>query len=265
MTNTLRNLSIGLATALLAACGGGSGTNAALSHNFNYGAPMAPTTSEQTAASSAQTSLSTTASFNSSANANTGASVIGFAASLDSLVFGSTGLSMAPVGTDLRGALIAADFSTCSTVVGGTVTFSNCTQTSGSYTLTLNGTISSAAAGMVTWNVTATFSGTVTGGSINFTLHESGNLDVTSTKVTGNALADISASGSVNGQSFSIGVSSAVIIDVTYQTTPTSCVTSGTVEVKRVWTQKPSGLNVADAGVKITWTGCNMYTVAHSQ
>src|SRR5438105_603883 len=52
-----------LATLALAACGGGAG-NAALSKTFNYGAPQAPSTAEQTAASSAQsTTVSSTSTF----------------------------------------------------------------------------------------------------------------------------------------------------------------------------------------------------------
>ena len=32
-----------------------------------------------------------------------------------------------------------------------------------------------------------------------------------------------------------------------------------------LWTQKPSGAGFADAGVKLAWTGCNAFQVAHSQ
>src|SRR5260370_1970929 len=63
--------------AVLAACGGSSG-NAALSRSFNYGASQAPSTSEQSAASSAQTSLSQTASFSSAPDGTKGQPIIGF-------------------------------------------------------------------------------------------------------------------------------------------------------------------------------------------
>ncbi len=83
----------------------------------------------------------------------------------------------------------------------------------------------------------------------------------------GNATSDFGGSVSASGQTVSFGFATAVVIDVTLQTTPTVCVTSGTIEVKRVWTAKPngaSGAGFADAGVKLTWSGCNAVTVAHS-
>ena len=46
-----------------------------------------------------------------------------------------------------------------------------------------------------------------------------------------------------------------------------ACVTGGSVEVKRVWTARPAGSTAADfkdVAAKITWTGCNALTVAHS-
>ena len=43
--------------------------------------------------------------------------------------------------------------------------------------------------------------------------------------------------------------------------------TAGNLEVKRVWTQRPAGATgkeFADVAVKLNWTGCNAFTVAHS-
>src|SRR5713101_320013 len=128
MTTTLKNVSAALCVALLAACG--SSGDAALSKSFNYGAAVAPTSSEQTAASSAQTSLSSTASFSSTPDVNKGVAIVGFAETMSTLALGSSGFGVAPPGTDLRGALrSAADYSTCSTVTGNTVTFTNCSET----------------------------------------------------------------------------------------------------------------------------------------
>ena len=45
------------------------------------------------------------------------------------------------------------------------------------------------------------------------------------------------------------------------------CVTAGTVEVKRVWSERPygaTGPDFADVAVKLTWTGCNTVTKQHS-
>jgi hypothetical protein len=57
------------------------------------------------------------------------------------------------------------------------------------------------------------------------------------------------------------------VVDLTWQPSP-FCVTSGSVEVKRVWTDKPQGATgpaFADVGVKLTWSGCNAFQVAHSR
>jgi hypothetical protein len=265
MTTTLKSLSAAVCVALLAACGGGG--NAALSRTFTYGAATTPSTTEQSAAATAQTDLSSTTSFSSAADVNKGAAVVGFADSMATIAFGSSVLAVAPNGTNLRAALRAADFSACSAVSGNTVTFTNCVETYSSFSLTLNGTIT-ASAGTVTWNVNATFSGSQNGATFSVALHESGTLTVTSTKVTGDALVEISASASSNGQSASVAASNAVILDVTYDSGCATNVTGGGVEVKRVWTQKPSGASgsiYSDAGVKFTWPNCGNLTVQHSQ
>ena len=91
---------------------------------------------------------------------------------------------------------------------------------------------------------------------------------MTASKITGNATSDFGGTVSGQGQSIGFGVATAAVVDLTYQTTPSCCVTGGTVEVKRVWTQKPQGATgpqFADLGVKLTWSGCNAFQVAHSQ
>ena len=156
--------------------------------------------------------------------------------------------------------------SACATVTSTSVTFSNCTDTESGLTTTFNGSIS-VAAGAVTWGLTLTLSGTQDSTTVNLNMHLSGKMTVTATKVTGNSLTEFSGSASANGQSVSFGLDNAAIVDLTYQSSPNFCVTAGSVEVKRVWTTKPSGASgsaYADAGVKLTWTGCGAFTVAHS-
>jgi hypothetical protein len=256
------------AIALLAACGGSG--NAALSKSFNYGAPQAPTTAETSAASSAQANLASTTSFSAGADATKGAAIAAFADTLASAALGGTAFGLAPpssaaIGSALRS---AADFSTCTTVTANTVTFNNCSQLEGSYTFTLSGSIS-ATAGSVTWNISGGFSGTDQQGvTVAINLHQSGTFTVTATKVTGHSTSEIGGSVSSQGQTISFGLAIAALVDLTYQTTPSYCVTSGAVEVKRVWTQLPAGATgpeFADAAVKLTWTGCNAIQVAHSQ
>src|SRR5205823_13506914 len=104
--------------------------------------------------------------------------------------------------------------------------------------------------------------------TFNLSIHQSGNIAVTATTIKGNAVSDFGGTVSGQGQTVSFGLATAVIADLTYQSTPSYCVTGGTVEVKRVWTQKPqgaSGAAFADLALKLSWTGCDQFTVAHSQ
>src|SRR5205807_8959438 len=113
------------------------------------------------------------------------------------------------------------------------------------YNVTLNGSIT-ATANSVTWGISASFSGTDQGYSINMGMHYSGTMAVTATKITGNGLFDIGISVSGNGQSASAGMATAALVDLTYQSAPSFCITNGSVEVKRVWTARPAGSSAAD-------------------
>jgi hypothetical protein len=253
---------------LCAACG--SSGNAALSKNFTYGAPQAPTSTESAAAASAQTSLGDAASFSSSASIDKGVAVFGFADALASAALGDSGLgAVAPRAAANAGQALrsAADFSTCGTISGNTVTFSNCTNDDFGFHMTLNGSIT-ATAGKVSWDISSGFSGSEQNVSFNVGFHQAGGFTVTDTGLNGDATSEASVSASGNGQSASLGVAQAVIVGLTWQTVNQQfCVNSGNVEVKRVWTAKPGqgGDLYKDAGVKINWTACNApVQVAHS-
>jgi hypothetical protein len=254
--------------ALLAGCGSSSG-NAALSKSFSYGAPQAPSASEQAAASSAQASLSDATAFASAPDGTKGAAVASFVDELAAAALGSSPLGIAAPAPATRTRLVTrAATSDCAIVSGNTVTFKNCTETDSGFTITLNGSIS-ASAGSVTWDVSGGFSGTdaASGVSINLNIHDAGTIAVTSTTVKGSATSEFSGSVSAQGQHASFGLDTAAVVDMTYQTTPSYCVTSGTVEVKRVWTERPqgaSGPDFADVAVKLTWSGCDAVQVAHS-
>jgi hypothetical protein len=269
MRTTWTKLSAAASIALAAACGGsGNGTNAALSKSFTYGPPAAPTTSETTAANSAQGNLADTKSFGATPSAAKGAAIVSFADSLAILALGGAAVPIrGPSSSDIQSAMRnAIDVSTCTTSTANSVTFNNCTIIESGFTITLNGSIS-VTANVVTWAITGGFSGTNQGVTVNVVNHQSGTLTLTDTTVKGNAVSDFGGSVSGNGQSVNFGLATAVVIDVTYQSAPTVCVTSGTIEVKRVWTTKPNGATgpaFADLAVKLTWSGCNIVTVAHS-
>jgi hypothetical protein len=261
-------ISAAFSIALAAACGGSAGGNAALSKSFSYGAPTTPTSSETAAASSAQTNLADTKSFSSAPSGAKGAAIVSFADSLAILALGGAAIPMrGPSSSDIQRAMRnAMDVSTCTTSTATSVTFNNCQITESGFTITLNGNIS-VAGNSVTWAITGGFSGTSSGYTVNVVHHQSGTLALTDTSVKGNAVSDFSGSVSGSGQNTNFGLATAVVIDVTYQSAPTVCVTAGSVEVKRVWTTKPNGAtgpDFADLGVKLTWTGCNAVQISHS-
>jgi hypothetical protein len=253
------------AVALLAGCGGSG--SAALSRTFNYGAPQAPSAAEQSAATSSQSSLSDAAAFSAAPDGSKGASVVAFVDQLASAVLGAAPTGMAaPTPASARSMVSSAVASDCTVVSGDNVKFTNCTQTDSGFTLTLNGTISSKA-GTVTWDVSGAFSGANATATVSLNLHQQGTMTVTAGTIKGHGTSDFNGSASSGGQSASFGLSTAAVVDLAYQSAPAYCVTSGTVEVKRVWTERPqgaSGPDFADAGVKFTWTACGAFTVAHS-
>ncbi|TMA16753.1 MAG: hypothetical protein E6J86_02415 [Deltaproteobacteria bacterium] len=270
MTFTRRNIPIRCCLVLLAACGGGGGGssgNAAASKTFNYGAAQPPTAQEQAAAVSTQSVVSDTAAFGSAPDGAKAVVIVGMASDLAASALGGAlipGRSLP--GTGLRQARSTATVADCATKSGNTITFTNCTETESGITVTVNGSVT-AKNGTVSWDVTAVVSGTDSGVTVNATLHESGSLTVTATKVTGNAVLDLSGSVSNGQKTVNFGVAVAAVVDLTYQSNP-ACITAGTLEVKRVWTQVPegaSGSEFANAGVKLTWSSCNTFVVARSQ
>jgi hypothetical protein len=252
-----------VASLVLASCGGGG--NAAISKTFNYSAAQAPNANEQSAATSAQGAVSTTSTFNTTPDSNNASLIIGLADELAVSALGGSPVGASPIAQDprLRHAMRNAVTADCTVVTATSVTFSNCTEMESGYSFTLSGNIT-AAAGTVTWDIHGAFTGSNNGISINLNLHQSGALTVTSTTVVGQALSEMSGSVSGQGQTVSFGLDTAAMVNLTYNQT---CVTSGTLEVKRVWSERPqgaSGPDFADVAVKLTWTGCNTIQVQHS-
>ncbi len=252
------------ASLAIVSCGGGGG-NAAISKTFNYGTAQAPSTSEQTAAVSAKSSVTASSSFGSSPDGTKATTIASLADDLAASALGSVAVATGvPQNPQLRQAMrTAATAPACTTATATTVTFNNCTDTQSGFSFTLNGSVS-ASNNSITWNITGGFAGVNQGVSFNVNIHQSGTLTVTPTTVTGSALSEIGGSASGNGQSISFGVSTAALVDLTYNAT---CVTSGSIEVKRVWSPRPNGATVAqlpDVAIKLTWTGCDAVQVQHS-
>jgi hypothetical protein len=252
-----------LALLALASCGGGG--NAALSKSFNYGAAQAPTSSEQLAATSAQGAVSSSATFGSAPDSVTASAIVGLADELAASALGGSALAAAgvPEQPHVRGALRTAVTAECTTVTATSVTFNNCQDSDVGYTFTLNGTVS-ASNGKIDWDIHGSYSQSDQGLNVNLGLHQSGTLTVTATTVVGHSASELSGSVSLGPQSTNFGLDTAAMVDLTYNP---DCITAGTVEVKRVWSERPAGAtgpDFADAAVKLTWTGCNTVQVQHS-
>ncbi len=117
----------------------------------------------------------------------------------------------------------------------------------------------------MTWDITAAGTITVSTGSVSFRLHESGTLTITDSTVTGNMLLEVSMKVTSGGQSASVGYSEALVLNLTYQQDPL-CITNGTLEAKRVWSNRGGApkTSLPDAAAKVTWTGCGVGTIARS-
>ena len=260
----VQKAAVALASVVLVSCGGGGG-NAALSKTFSYGAAQAPTTAEQTAATSAKSSVTASSSFGATPDGTKATTIVSLADDLAASALGSVAVAAGvPQSAQLSHALrSAATVPACTTTTATSVTFTNCTDTESGFSFTLNGTISSTN-NVLTWDITGGFAGSDQGVTFNVNIHQSGSLTVTATTLSGNGLSEISGSASGSGQTINFGVSTAALINLTY--TPT-CVTSGTIEVKRVWSPRPNGATAAqlpDVAVKLTWTGCDTISVQHS-
>ena len=263
---TIARIAAAALLASLAACG--KSGNAALEKQFNYGAPVAPTAAETSAANGAQTNLNNAKALSTQADATKGFALIEFADSLAGSALGDTGIgglrATESITQPLRDA--AAGLDTCATVTATSVTFNNCTVSESGFNVSISGNVT-VNNKTVTWDIHGTFSGSDNGITFNINHSQSGSFSVTDTKITGQSISDFGGNISGQGQSIDFGLATAALVDLTYQTSPNFCVTSGNVEVKRVWSKRPngaSGAQFADAGVKINWTGCGAITVAHS-
>ena len=278
---------IGLALALgaaLAACGGGNHGNAAAGKTFTYDAPVTATGSEASAIDASVTSAQGLAS---SPDESAAQSFADFSAVTSALLGGDpVGLPTAvSPGADARTALFVArragvaatsgSFQNpgCVTKTLTSVTLSGCkvvaTEADGTtLTVTADGSLA-AALDTLTWDLTVGvgLSGSPQGLVVNGSVHDSGKVTVTSTTAIGAMRREVNVTASASGQSASLGMDESLDFDVTHDPA-LHCVTGGTLEAKRVWTQRPQGASTAqlqDRGAKVTWTGCGIATVAFSK
>lgn len=275
--------------AVLGACGGGGGGgggNAAVDRTFTYGSSASVSSTQ---ASALQTQLSSVTAMQGSSWEPTEAA--GFQ-SLNSALLGDSSVPSFGAGQrsaaaivasgarDLgaqlgvaRAALTSASFDnpSCLQETPTSVTLTACrfsgqdTSEGMSFTALVNGHFNvNAGRDAVDWDMTMTMTVTGQGASGGASLHYSGNLALTASTIKGTMLAEMSVNATGNGQTVAIGLSESLAIDLGYQSTPTLCATSGTLEAKRVWTQRPQGASATqlpDRAAKVTFTGCGSATI----
>jgi len=247
---------------VLAACGGdddAGGSNAAIDTNFDYGDPTEASAGQETVLQSALSSIASLGDTPSASAAVTFATITTVTYTL-----------LGAPGTAAAARLIASgppatSFADeeCISVTDTTITFDHCEYSADGITSIIDGTFTVAAGGTLTWDFDSTTSAEISGYSSDIHLHDSGEVTADESTIRGNMLAELSATTTGGGTSFSLELSEALLLDLTYQVDPL-CVTDGTLEARRVWTRIPDGYPAAataDRGVLITWTGCNQATV----
>jgi hypothetical protein len=300
MKRTIVVAAVGLA---LSACGGGGGGGGTSfkdpdKASFTYGTPGAPSTDESAAAevgaSGAQSALSfvdagvDTASTQGEALAGQPTSIASGILPGDfdlpasrAAALGKAELSGRAVAL-LEGKDTAAsmgwDDDGCVTLTASDLTFNHCTKTISdppmSGQLTASG-VFHRAAGHVSWDATMNMELTAsqTTGETRMAVSErvSGDITLSTTDrtVVGFSRVDASAEASSQGRSEGLAVTFNVDYDLGYATTPSTCVDSGTLTVKRLWARIPSDTGshpetYTDASVRFTWTGCGTVTVERS-
>jgi hypothetical protein len=271
------------------ACGGSSsGGNAADSKAFTYGPPGQVQFSPASEAVAPALQF-----FGATITADTGFETM--VALNDAAPFTVGSEPVFPTGVPEILAALPWPLSSCSTVTATGVTFTNCTAqenvvsgcicvdcppsdcpsaSSAQMTAVLDGHLSWSGDSL-SWSYTVATS-LSTGETDSYT--GSGTLSVTATAAQGHEDIEWSSGQPPTG----VGpgrLAQALDLDVTYdQSCTVPCTTingvesscpspiiGGSLEAKRVWTQKPSGTSVSDHAAKWTWTGCNQATYQTSQ
>ena len=278
-----KRIAVAVASCLALAACGGDGGNAAVGKTFTYGATE-NASFQQTSALDVQ--LSGALALKSAPDA-TKAQDLASVSDITAALFGDSAFSLSTASPEQQrllavGARAAArqlvtggdvfDNPACVVTTTTSVTMKGCTITVTDSGMTskvqVDGAVSfDPAKATLTWDFTVTdaLSYPVESFSASVRMHESGTLTVTDTTIKGQLLAELSASVSAPTASRSLGVSEAVSLDVTYD--GQDCVTGGTLEAKRVWTDRGgvSATLLPDKAAKITWAACGLGYIAFSR
>ncbi|HTS81479.1 MAG TPA: hypothetical protein VMH40_12830 [Myxococcaceae bacterium] len=256
------------------ACGGSNSNN---NNNgtpglktFSYGSPQAPTAAQQSAANNAQTQMQDAVS----------ASVNGQIANASSLPYltetltGALGSLVATPGDPespesriggaaaLLGNRTGALQQGCYTFTSSSITYNNCTISSSAGSETINGSLT-ATSSSVTWNLTVTYNFSAGGATETGSFNWTGQITVTANTIVGQGRDTFSGHYTGNGTTFDYAYTAGFDANLTYETSPSYCITGGTLEIRRTVnsTSNAGATPITNKGIKITWTGCGAYTV----
>jgi hypothetical protein len=273
--------------AALAACGGDDSDDPA-ARTFTYGTPTTPTYDEQAAASDGGFLLQDGATYRTSGDTTAGETASGSLPSLpDQLageVFGDSMMSLpAPVAKQMGGAIGGVGFRAlayedgygfdnpaCLAMSPGLVRYQSCVVTMPDGTvMTVNGQFS-LSGDVFAWDLTVgvSLNDVEFGMAMTASNHLYGSITFGATTIVGRARSDMSGSVTMDGQNFRFGATTIADLDLQYTADPAFCVTGGTLELRRVWTRRPTGATAADLpdeGVKFTWQGCGSVLVQRGQ
>lgn len=246
-------------------CGGG--ISAPPLRSFSYGTPTTPSASQSAAASTAQSNLQGVAGVGGQSSSPTGAPTLADELA-NQLPAGGTAV-LAPLPTEaaraagqegalraMRSAGLSVGNSNCVSSTATSVTYNNCSYNGDGFNGSLNGSITIAPNQSVSWNITWTVSGSSQGVTVNGSFKWSGQIAWTSTTIKGDGRSEYVVTGSANGQSYELAYTAGFDVDVTYLSSPSYCIATGSLEIRRVVAGKSaSQVGMKDGAWKFTWTG----------
>lgn len=153
----------------------------------------------------------------------------------------------------------------CATVNSSSITWNQCRTSLGAgITNTTDGQVSWDSAGTFTWDLVITSEIALEGVSSEARYHQVGTLTIGDGTISGQMLAELTATSTTGEYTFELGLAEAVTLDLTFQASP-ACVLSGTLEAQRHWTQRPEGYPVEstpEEAIILEWSGCGEASVA---
>ncbi len=262
---------------------------------IQYGAPLAPTPTEQSALASAGTTLQSSLAYQASAEPTAGAAGLG-----DQLVANLGGYAVATKMPDASSAKLAQramrqafdtggmDPACVTTAQAGGVTtvswgmvpgvpchveVSSVDPYSGdtmAMTVDVTGTLTwDPAHGSTSWNIGEGYTLDMTSGGERITAEGTaalvGSLTVGASTITASTSSAIDMTTHYMGLTIPEGLVTTLSATLGYQADP-FCITSGSLTVEQRWTKRPMGAtqdSLPNQGWHIEWTGCGAFTVAH--